>query len=254
MLTGQLPVGDFDPAPPPFQSIVRKALAQDPARRYATADEMRKDLEAVTSRPHGLPVELAADEKNWVRGVALLQSIATAVALWAFTECLTPKTFAPGEIRSLVMHVTEELKDGRVFSPARFETWSVLAALATLAVALFAYGLLRRHWKRAGLEVSEPDRPVRGVRWVVSMGVAAVLVYAFHKWLESRGHVWASTYSPIVGGAIEVAALYFLWMSILEAWRTARPLLRERLLWFGFGLALVPPVIEFARYVIQGRP
>ncbi len=89
---------------------------------------------------------------------------------------------------------------------------------------------------------------------MVCMGVAAVLVYGIRTWLVSRGHVWVSTYSPLVGGAIEVAALYFLWMSILEAWRTARPLRRERLMWFGFGMALVPPVIEFAHYVIEGRP
>jgi serine/threonine-protein kinase len=59
---------------------------------------------------------------------------------------------------------------------------------------------------------------------------------------------------PLVGGLIEIAALLLLWVSILEAWRTARPMWREPALWIGFALALVPPVSEFLVYLSRWQP
>jgi serine/threonine-protein kinase len=254
MVTGRLPVGDFEPPPAPFEPIVRQALAHDPARRFASAEELRRRLQPLVSRTGPEPVELPPEEKNWLYAVALLQSIATAVALWAVLECLTPKTLTEAEVRSLVMHVVEELPDGRVYSRARFETWPVLSALAACVPAFGSYGLLRRHWRRSGLEVHEPDRPVGAALWVWRLGILAVVVFALRKLLEALGQVWAATYSPIVGGAIEVGALYFLWVSLLEAWRRKRPLRLEARLWIGFALALVPPVVEFGIFLVRGRP
>ena len=63
-----------------------------------------------------------------------------------------------------------------------------------------------------------------------------------------------STYLPLIGGLIEVVALLLLWVSILQAWRTARPLHREPALWLGFALALVPPIAEFLVYLSRWHP
>jgi len=62
LLTGQLPVGDFAPpsqrtgVPRRLDQIVRKALAQDPGRRYQQAEELDRDLRT----PHSEPVSPAS--------------------------------------------------------------------------------------------------------------------------------------------------------------------------------------------------
>jgi hypothetical protein len=61
-------------------------------------------------------------------------------------------------------------------------------------------------------------------------------------------------YAPIVGGGVLVAALYWLWVSILQAWRTSRPLRREPWMWVGFGLGLIPPAVELLLYLRDWKP
>ena len=48
---------------------------------------------------------------------------------------------------------------------------------------------------------------------------------------------------------IEVAVLYFFWVTILQCWRTGRPLVREPKLWVGLTLALIPPVTELSLFI-----
>ena len=149
MITGQPPVGALDTLPAALDVVVRRALAPDPAKRYAGADEMKRDLEEAQ---HAGTEALAPEEKLFVRGVAMLQSISTAIALWALLQCLTPKVIDPAETNPLLSIGDEPLRDGRIISRARFEMWWTMAALATFAIAITAYGFLRRHWRQAGLE------------------------------------------------------------------------------------------------------
>jgi hypothetical protein len=240
MVMGTEPSGVFPSAPAPFDAVIRRALSSDPALRYKDAGEMRAALAG------GTPA-LPAEELSFVRGVAILQSISTAVALWAFLVCVTPKTFAPGELLPLIALGSRTLPDGRILSPARFETGWILSALATFAVAIVAYGFLRRHWRTSGLEERAPDRPVRGSTHVFWAGAVAMGVYGIRRALEAGGAVWAPRYVPIAGGLILVAALYLFWCAVLEAWRTSRALRREPLLWLGAGLAVFAPVVELFR-------
>jgi len=90
MVKGRLPVGNFDPLPGLLDRIVRKALSPDPAKRFAGAEEMRRDLAAAKLLP--IAEDLEPHEQQWMSAVALLQAISTAVALWALLACLTPKT------------------------------------------------------------------------------------------------------------------------------------------------------------------
>jgi serine/threonine protein kinase len=239
-----------DALPPGLERIAGKAVAPDPRQRYASAEEMARDLAGFAADSPG--DDLPSDERNWLRAVALIQTLATAVALWAFLLSVTPKTIAPGEVQPLIMLRPEHLEDGRIFSRARFETWPTLAALAAISVAVAAYGLLRRHWRRVGLERAQPERPVRESRSVLMLGAVAIVVYSLRKLFESRGVEWGFAYVPILGGLIEIAALFFFWMAILQAWRTARPLTREWALWAGVLLALLPPVTDLAAYVRTG--
>jgi hypothetical protein len=144
---------------------------------------------------------------------------------------------------------SEPLPDGRVRSRARFETWPTLAAVAAIAAAMAAHGALRRHWRDAGLERPRPARPVPESRTVLALGVVAVVVYGLRRLLEDRGFGPAFVYVPIVGGLIELAAVFGFWVAVLQAWRASRPLRREWPLWTGVLLALVPPVTDLLAYV-----
>jgi serine/threonine-protein kinase len=233
--------------PPGLERIAGKAVAPDPRQRYASAEEMARALAGFAAVS---PVDdLPPDERNWLHAVALLQTLATAVALWAFLLSVTPKTIAPGEVQPLIMLRPERLEDGRIFSRARFETWPTLATLAAVSVAVAGYGLLRRHWWRTGLERQQPERPVRESRYVLLCGGVSVAVYFLRRLLENRDLEWGFAYIPILGGLIEIAALFFFWTAILQAWRTSRPLAREWALWLGAFLALVPPVTDLVAYL-----
>ncbi len=245
MITGR--GGRAAALPPALERIVARATAADPAHRYGGAGEMSRELGRFTAE--GLADDLLPDERNWLRAVALLQTLATAAALWAFLLSVTPKVLAPGEVQPLIMLHGERLADGRVLSRARFETWPTLAAVAAIAVAVAASGALRRHWRDARLERERPDRPVRESRAVLACGLVSIAVYGVRRLLEDRGFAWAFAYVPIVGGLIEIVAVFFFWMAILQAWRASRPLLREWALWLGVLLALVPPVTDLAAFV-----
>jgi serine/threonine-protein kinase len=249
-ISGELPLGTFAPLPGRIDGVVRRALAADPARRYRDADEMRHALRAAA--PAGGRA-LPPDERTWIFAVALLQAISCAVALWALLLSLTPRVVAPTDVLPLIMLPGETLADGRIVSWARFETWPTLAALATFAIAISAYGALRLHWRRHGIEEHAPDRPIPEARWVLVLGLLSCALYAYGKLVAWEARP-VSTYLPLIGGVIEIAALLLLWVGILEAWRCRRPLYREPALWLGFALAVVPPISEFFVYLARWQP
>ena len=129
-----------------------------------------------------------------------------------------------------------------------------LATLLTFALAITPYGFLRRHWRKSGLERPTPERALRESVWVFGASVGAVVVYAIRVFLQHHGQAWAAVYIPFVGGLIEVATLFLFWMTVLEGWRTSRPLYREPLLWLGCALALYPPVHELLVHIHTWRP
>ena len=241
MIAGRVPQGDFAPLDGPLDRVVRKALAPEPSRRYQTIAELRADLSGPAPAAAGMG-GLPPEEKIFVRAVAILQAISCAVALWAFLESITPKVLEKGRETPLTSIWNEKLADGRLVSRARFETGWTLAALLTFAAAITPYGFLRRHWRKSGLERPSGERTLRESVWVFGAGVVAVVVYAIRLLLENGGHRWALPYFPILGGLIEVAALFLFWMTVLEGWRTSRPLYREPFLWLGCALALYPPI------------
>ncbi len=250
MLTGKLPVGNFASAPPPFDRIVRKALAPEPAARYSTADEMKRDLLSASNHAS----ELNADEQTWIRAVAMLQSISTAVALWAFLESVTPKLFKERPTAPLIELGRRVLSDGQIVSMARFEMWWTIAALATFAFALTGYGLLRRHWRLSGLEEIAPAKPIATVNWVVVWGIVSMSAYGLRKLLEAFELKQLVVYFPVIGALILIMALFNLWICILSAWRISKPVTRMYLMWAGFWLAVLPPIIEFILYVRDWKP
>lgn len=176
------------------------------------------------------------------------------MALWALLQSLTPRVLAPDEVRPLIMLGTERLADGRLLSRARFETGPTLAAVSALAVALAALGLLRRHWRDARLERPRPEQPIGESRTVLGLGLASLGVYGLRFLVERLGNLSATVYVPILGGLLELAALFYFWMAVLQAWRGSRPLRREWPLWSGAALALIPPVVDLTVYILTTAP
>jgi serine/threonine-protein kinase len=235
--------------PPPVRAIVARATARAPDERYASVEEMARDLRS--ARGGGQP---PLEERYWLWSAALLQTLAVAAFLWAFVVSMTPKVLAPGDVPPLVMIGAETLPDGRVISRARFEVGPTLSALGMAVLALVGQGLLRRHWREAGLETPAPDQPVAESRHVLRLGVLCLLLYGLRKLREASGVGAGMIYLPLLGGTLETATLFFTWVAILEARRTSRPLARERALWLGLGLALVPPGLELLFYLLGWRP
>jgi serine/threonine-protein kinase len=254
MITGKLPDGNLDALPRPVADLVRRATAADPRQR-PTAAQLREALARLRPQLEAPADELPAEEQSWMRAVALTLAGATAVALYAFLASVTPRILPAGETMPFVVLGEQRLPDGRVATQARFETWPTLASAAAFAAALAAYGLLRRHWRHAGVEVVTPDRPLRATGSVVRVALVILGLFVGRLvWLALGNTTQPGvSYVPVVGGTLELVMVYQTWMAVLEAQRTRRPLGRERLLWAAVLLSLVPPVISIGR-IILGMP
>jgi serine/threonine-protein kinase len=255
-LTGQRPGGRPVTLPGALGRVISRAVAADPATRYPSAAAMRADLEGaeVSASPAtSADGALLPDERHWLRAVALVQTLATAAALWAFLLSVTPRLLPPGDVPPLIMLGAERAPDGRLVSYARFETWPTLAAVATLVVALVAQGLLRRHWRQSGLDRSQPEGGIPESTAVLVAGAIAAALYAFRRVTAPAGAFWTA-YVPILGGVLELGIVFLAWIAVLESWRTSRPLWRSPRLWVGIALALVPPVTDLLRYLQAWHP
>jgi len=255
MLTGSHP-GDADGAgasasaiPPAVAAVIARATAVDPAARIADAATLGAELSALAARFKAAPraaFELPAEERVWRGAVALLAAVATAVALYAALVSLTPRAMSADDAIPFTAFGNQPLANGRVLTRARFEVWPTLGAAVAIAVALAAYGLLRRHWRAAGLERHAPDRPLVGARRVLRIGIVLFALWLLHQWLAHRGASAVVSYLPVIGGCLELMMLYRFWDAALEAQQTSRSLAREPLLWLGLALALFPPTYNMA--------
>jgi len=229
--------------------VVARAMAVDPARRTASAEALGLDLAAVAARlaPAVAGAEsLPAEERTWRGAVALLGAVATATVLYAGLVSLTPRAMAPEEALPFTAFGSERLADGRVLTRARFETWPTLGAAVAIALALFAHGLLRRHWRLNGFDRPAPARPLPNARRVLAIGLGLFALFLVGRFLESGGATDLASYVPVLGGALELVLLFRFWDVVLEAQRTARSLAHEPLVWTGLVLGLFPPAYHVA--------
>ena len=239
--------------PPAIAAVIARAMVADPAQRIADAKTLGDELAALATHYKTAPraaVELPPEERVWRGAVALLAAVATAVALYAVLVSLTPRTMAADDAVPFTAFGTQTLPDGRVLTRARFETWPTLGAAVAIAIALAAYGLLRRHWRASGLERPAPDRPLEGARRVLRMGLVLLALFLVGEVLRHRGAI-AATYIPVVGGCLELIMLYRFWDAALEAKQTSRSLAREPLLWLGLALSLFPPMFRIGLLLVN---
>lgn len=263
MITGRLPDGELRALPASLRPLVRRAIAEQPSARFASALELREALTTARSAlvarrsdraPSNAAVALQPDEQSWLRAVALTLAGATALALYAGLVSLSPRILNADDTLPFVAFGVEELPDGRVFTRARFETVPTLVAAAGWAVALGAYGLLRRHWRHAGLELTTPEEKLQGTRAVLTIAAIINTLGILRVLVGRSGDKTLGIYIPVLGGLLELVMLYLVWMTVLEAQRISRPLRREPLLWLGLALSLVPPIVGFVDMLASGRP
>ena len=80
LVTGTLPIGYFEALPGALDPIVRRALAHNPERRYATIDELRADLRRLGA---GSGPPSTRPSRRWRRPVvAIATGLAVAAIAW----------------------------------------------------------------------------------------------------------------------------------------------------------------------------
>jgi hypothetical protein len=239
-----------------LEAVARRACAVEADARFRSAAELLQALDG-SGAPHldaAATPTLAAEEQSWLRAVALTLAGATAVSLYGLLASVTPRILEPNEALPLAVFEAQRLGDGRLATRARFETWPTLWAAAAWAVAFAAYGVLRGHWRRAGLDRPTPEQPLATVQPVFRMAIALNALFALHLLLERTGFRPVVVYLPILGGILELVMVYLVWVAVLEALRTSRPLRREPWLWLGAAVSLIPPAISSFRQWSGGQP
>jgi serine/threonine-protein kinase len=247
--TGASPSTTAHAVPPALQPLIARAMATDPAQRTESATALGRELDAVAARvskPRDSDDDLPPEERIWRGAVALLAAVATAIAIYAVVVSLTPRAFAPGEALPLTTF-GRQLSDGRVLTRAHFEVWPTLGATVAIAFALVGYGLLRRHWRLAGMDRPAPERRLPGARRLQRLGIFLFVMFLVREALARAGAIAVASYIPVIGGSFELAMLYLFWDTALESQRTSRSLLREPRLWIGVALSLFPPAFHLVR-------
>ena len=110
------PVSSLNPAmPKKLDAIVEKLLRKDPAQRYATAEQLREDLETLDA-PVTRPAEKARGRKwPWVAAAVVLLLIAAGLAWWKWKPGGTTATGGAATPTG-VGGAPNELKDSIILS------------------------------------------------------------------------------------------------------------------------------------------
>ena len=239
-----------------LEAIARHASAADPSERYRDAVALLHALDGDASAF----AERASNDHCWLSnraGYAPWRSrwrARPAVSIYALLLSVTPRTLA----------VERNLAAGRLRGAALGRrSFGDARALRDLADALGSRGLGggARGVRRAARSVAPRAARERGsgatgasVGAVLRMAVVLNVLFLVHLVLERTALRSLVIYIPILGGMLELAMVYLVWVAVLECLRTSRPLRREPWLWVGALISLVPPVVSSFRLLRGGQP
>ena len=95
------PVSTVNPAmPKKLDAIVEKLLRKDPAQRYATAGQLREDLESLDADVARPPEKAAGRTSQWAAAVVVLLLLAGGLAWWKFRPVAKPAAGGAAESAS----------------------------------------------------------------------------------------------------------------------------------------------------------
>jgi serine/threonine protein kinase len=219
MVTGRPPLPGQDPTGP-LSALLRTALHPDPARRYADAGEMRKDLaREARSAARFVAEPNEADRIRWAAG--LLAFIAT-VGLQALYGALP-------------------------FGRPPVMPWGSLAVgLGAMVTAAPILRALHRRWRQEARGTAPPDYvPLDGERLLPASMIALLAFAAWYAvdWLAAG---WTATIARGAADLLGVVALYRAWVVFLDARRVRLDLVDYwALLALGLAPSLVPLLLAW---------
>lgn len=276
------------PLPQGLEGTLRRALEKDPARRFGSAAEFAAALRSlgvapadgvalgalvaeaggnggnttpgssdataptVITTPSGStlpPVRDPEEEIYWTGSVALVKTIASCVAIWAVAASLKPRTIvAEADVYGPVSR-----EAGSLVSRARFEPALTIGALVAIFGAFGIHGVIRAHWRRAGLFFDAPARPVGVAKWILVFGAVSGGLSAA-RW-ATLGRSPGLDNALFAGSLLlNVALWFFVFLTALACERARRPFWREWKLWAGLFLGFGPLVVEFVRSILLWAP
>jgi serine/threonine-protein kinase len=221
LLTGHLPLGVFDLPGSPFDHVLVRALAQDPAERYPDILELRRDLLAEAGAGQAGP--LPSFEAFLRSGAALALALATEMLLQAAANLRAPLD----EVLPLALP----------------------GAAAALAGSLSSAWLFRR-WRALGHVDRPPPADERGLvaqvapaddaplPWPLALVVGAALTACA---AEIWGGLLPLEAARLLSHVGALLSLFAFWSDLLDTQRRAqraRSWSRDGLLFLGLGLVV----------------
>jgi eukaryotic-like serine/threonine-protein kinase len=257
-------VPEDDPNRARLVSTLKRAIAVEPNERPDTMDAFREALRALShpgtqleapSPPADASNVPIASERAWISAVALLFTLTAALGIWSVVLGLTPKIVSPGELSPLTHWLTEPMPDGRLLSRVRFEIAPTLVFVLACSASLAALGVLRAQWAR----VPAPKAlQIDGIRTLLWLGVIILCTFIgrhlLAPWHTSPAVRVYVHMVPLIGGLLEVFALFLLFQNTLVALRLQPAQRAKNWQWklgLGMTLALIPPSATFLEGVFR---
>jgi tRNA A-37 threonylcarbamoyl transferase component Bud32 len=215
LLTGELPLGRFDPPSKKVQldvrldEVVLRALEKEPERRYQRASDVQTDVEGITTKPSpaARPTEPPRPRRWTTSRVVALLVILSTVCLWPVGLVALPVLLLLSYTRKQSM--VGVVDDGMHFLGLhRTATWTVILCVLGVANAFWPWAEFRHHvFTRTyylGFDTRFSGYPVAITAGFLTMGMFFLVTARL-----SRLRPWRSLVA-LAGGAILILLVVLL--------------------------------------------